>query len=71
MADLKALVKEYRDIFSSPERAIGKTDLVEMEIKLVPGAKPKKAACRPLNPHQRDNLKKRVQLWILGVGGRH
>ena len=64
MADLKTLVRDYSDIFSSPERAIGKTDLVEMEIKLVPGAKPKKAGCRPLNPHQRADLKKRVQLWL-------
>ena len=30
MADLKTLVREYSDIFSSPERAIGKTDLVEI-----------------------------------------
>ena len=45
MADTKALVREFADIFASPERAIGKTDLIEMVIKLVPGAKPKKAHC--------------------------
>ena len=64
MADTKALVREFADIFASPERAIGKTDLIEMVIKLVPDAKPKKAACRPLNPDQRADLKKQLQLWI-------
>ena len=53
---LKALVREYTDIFSSPEQNIGKTDLIEFEINLEPGTRPVKQKTRPLNPKQKESF---------------
>ena len=38
LAKVKSLVTEYRDIFTSPEVAMGKTNLMEFEINLEPDA---------------------------------
>jgi len=35
----------------------GKTDLLQLQIELQPGAVPKRSKVRPLNPDQRANLK--------------
>ena len=60
---VKELVREYIDIFSSPELAFGKTDLVEFEIDLEPGSKPYKTKVRPINPKQRQDLKEQLKRW--------
>ena len=60
---VKELVREYIDIFSSPELAFGKTDLVEFEIDLEPGSKPYKTKVRPINPKQRQDLKEQLDRW--------
>ena len=49
-----ALIEEYVDVFSSPDRVFGKTTLLEFDVELKPGSKPHKAKCRPLNPKQKD-----------------
>ena len=42
----------------------GKTDLVELQIELQPGAVPKRSKVRPLNPDQQANLKEQLDEWI-------
>ena len=59
-----ALVKEYADIFGEKgKKEVGETDLVEMEITLKEGAKPVRQKVRPLNPHQKESLKKQMETW--------
>ena len=60
---LVELVREYLDIFSSPEEVFGKTSLVEFEINLEPGSKPYKAKVRPTNPKQRQDLREQLDRW--------
>ena len=48
--ELKAIVKEFQDVFTLPDKAIGKTDLAEFKITLELEAVPKKAKVCPLNP---------------------
>ena len=58
------LVKEYADIFGEKgKKEVGETDLVEMEITLKEGAKPVRQKVRPLNPHQKESLKKQMETW--------
>ena len=42
----------------------GKTDFLELQIELQPGAVPKRSKVRPLNPDQRANLKEQLDDWI-------
>ena len=60
---VKDLVREYADIFSSPEVTFGKTSLIEFEINLEPGSKPVKAKVRPTNPKQRQDLREQLDRW--------
>ena len=60
---VKELVREYSDVFSSPEVAFGKTSLIEFEIHLEPGSKPVKSKLRPINPKQRADLKEQLDKW--------
>ena len=60
---VKELVGEYSDVFSSPEVAFGKTSLIEFEIHLEQGSKPVKARVRPTNPKQRADLKEQLDRW--------
>ena len=60
---VKALVREYTDIFSSPEISFGKTSLMEFEVTLEPGSKPVKAKVRPINPKQRQDLREQLDRW--------
>ena len=60
---VKALVREYTDIFSSPEVSFGKTSLIEFEVTLEPGSKPVKAKVRPTNPKQRQDLREQLDRW--------
>ena len=61
---LKVIVKEFQDIFTSPDQAIGKTDLAEFKIMLEPDAVPKKAKVCPLNPAQKKSLRDQLDVWI-------
>ena len=63
MEKVKELVREYTDIFSSPEVAFGKTSLIEFEVHLEPGSKPVKAKVRPTNPKQRQDLREQLDRW--------
>ena len=59
------LVSEYADVFSDPEGVqIGTTDLIEFDIELKEGSKPVRQRIRPLNPKQRESLRKQLDLWI-------
>ena len=59
------LVIEYADVFSDPEGTqIGTTKLLEFDVKLKEGAKPVRQRIRPLNPKQRESLRKQLDLWI-------
>ena len=59
------LVKEYADVFSDPEGTIiGTTELLEFDVVLKEDAKPVRQKLRPLNPKQRDSLRKQLDLWI-------
>ena len=59
------MIEEYADVFSDPEGVeIGTTDLIEFEVKLKEGARPVRQKLRPLNPKQRDSLRKQLDTWI-------
>ena len=60
---VKDLVREYQDIFSSPEKAIGQTNLIEFDIKLKLDATPVRSNVRPLNHKQGVSLKERLDIW--------
>ena len=62
--EVESLVKEYSDVFSSPEVAFGKTTLIEFEVNLKPGSKPVKAKVRPTNPKQRADLREQLDRWM-------
>jgi hypothetical protein len=59
-----ALVKEYADIFGEKgKKEVGETDMVEFEVTLKEGSKPVRQKVRPLNPHQKESLKKQMETW--------
>ena len=58
------LLDKYRDVFASSTRVTGTTTLIEFDIVLKQGAKPVKQKVRPLNPEQRDSLRKQLDLWL-------
>ena len=58
------IIEEYSDVFSDPEGVeIGTTDLIEFSVELKEGARPVKQKLRPLNPKQRESLRKQLDLW--------
>ena len=58
------IIEEYSDVFSDPEGVeIGTTDLIEFSVELKEGARPVKQKLRPLNPKQRQSLRKQLDLW--------
>ena len=63
LKQVKDLVRKYQDVFSSPEQAIGKTDLMEFDITLTEGARPVRSKVRPLNPKQKESLRNQLDLW--------
>ena len=60
---VKEMIKKYKDVFSSPEQAIGKTNLMEFDVTLTEGARPVKQRVRPLNPKQKESLRAQLDLW--------
>ena len=59
----KDLVHEYSDEFSSPEKEIGETSLIEFHVQLKPEAHPVKQKLRPLNAKQKEDMRKQLDLW--------
>ena len=60
---LVEMLERYQEVFSSPERSIGRTNLVEFVVRTVPGARPVKERIRPLNPMMRASLKAQLDEW--------
>ena len=59
------LVSGYADVFCDPEGVqIGTTSLIEFDVELKEGSKPVRQRLRPLNPKQRESLRKQLDLWI-------
>ena len=63
LCQVKDMIKKYKDVFSSPEQAIGKTNLMEFDVTLTEGARPVKQRVRPLNPKQKESLRAQLDLW--------
>ena len=42
----------------------GETKVLQMKINLILGAIPYKSRVRPLNPDQKDNLRKQIDVWL-------
>ena len=59
---VKKMIYEYRDVFSSSSP--GKTDLVELDLKLKPGTQPIRQKLRPLNPTMEADLQKQLEDWL-------
>jgi dUTPase len=63
MSKVEDLLVEFSDTVSKHKTDYGKTDLVELNIDLVPGAKPFKGRARPLNPKQESDLEDQLEAW--------
>ena len=61
---LKELLYNYRDIFSTQNKSIGTTELVECRLKLKPGAVPYVAKARRFNPKQEEEINKQINKWL-------
>jgi dUTPase len=57
------MLLKYWDCISKTKTDYGKTDLMELEIDLTPGAKPFKGHNRQLNPRQEDDLHGQLEAW--------
>ena len=58
------LVMEFADIFGEKgKKEMGLTDMIDMKIDLKEGARPIKQKLRPLNPHQKESLRKQMETW--------
>ena len=57
------LLSEYYDCISQHKTDYGRTSLMEMEIDLIPGAKPFKGRCLPTNPAEEADLWETLQEW--------
>ena len=55
------LLEKYQEVFSSPEKSTGRTNLVEFTVRTLPGTKPVKERVRPLNPLMRASLKDQIE----------
>ena len=62
-AKLKEILTKHVDVFSNPEANIGETSLIEFDILLKEDATPVCHRLRPLNPDQKKDLKKTLDLW--------
>ena len=62
-AKLKEILTKHVDVFSNPEANIGETSLIEFDILLKENATPVCHRLRPLNPDQKKDLKKTLDLW--------
>ena len=66
--EMKELITEYVDIFTTNTRKIGAAPAkFKFKIKLIEGAKPVKQNPRPLHPQRREAFKKQLDDWIKEV----
>ena len=63
MKELEDLLLEYEDVISKSNTDYGRTDLLEMNIDLIPGAVPYKGRCIPTNPKQEEDLWNTLEAW--------
>ena len=63
-AKLKQLITKHANVFSNPEANIGVTNLIEFDILLKENTIPVCHRLRPLNPEQKKDLKKTLDLWL-------
>ena len=65
LSKVKALIEEYLDVFPRQGGStVGNTDLMELDLKLKPGATPPQARCRNLNPAMLNDLRKQLGEWL-------
>ena len=64
MREAEKLVREFSEVFSNPAQTIGKTSLMEFEVKLKPGSVPVKGKTRPMNPSQVEDLQQQLDEWL-------
>ncbi len=62
--NLKQMVHDYRDVFSTDQEKFGSTTLIECDLRLKPGVCPVRQRVRPLNPRMEADLKKQVDEWL-------
>ena len=60
---IKLFLENFSTLALHPNH-YGRTDLLELQIELLPGAVPKRSKVRPLNPDQPANLKEQFDEWI-------
>merc|ERR1712155_371324 len=58
------IIEKYITVFTDEEVKVGKTDWVEMDIRIKPDARPVCAKVRPLSKAQKDNLKVQLDSWL-------
>ena len=61
--EVENLLLSYYDVISQHKTDYGKTDLMELSIDLVPGARPFKGRCLPTNPKEEEDLWNTLQEW--------
>ena len=61
--EVENLLIEYWDVLSKSKTDYGRTDMIELEIDLVPGAKPYKGRSLPINPKEEQDLWETLQEW--------
>ena len=61
---VKELVSKFKDVFAEPGQEVGQTNLIQFDIELVKNAKPHKSRVRPLNPAQRNDLRRQLDQWL-------
>jgi dUTPase len=58
------LLKEYQEVFSSPENKFGHTRYIECRLRLKKNAVPVRQRLRPLNPKMQADLKVQLDSWL-------
>ena len=61
--EVEDLLLDYFDVISISKTDYGQTQLMELEIDLVPGAKPYKGRCLPTNPREEEDFWCQLQEW--------
>ena len=63
LREVEELLVEYWDVISKSKTDYGRTDLTQLEIDLIPGAKPYRGRCLPINPKEEQDLWETLQEW--------
>ena len=62
----EGVIKFFVDNFgvlTTPPSQYGETEVLQKRIDLIPCSVPYKSQVRPLNPDQKDNLRKQINKW--------